>query len=81
MCIRDSMTGIGGLIGSVVALMLEHGAYAPLLLCALFVVAGALGTARLIASDHSPAQIYSGFLLGCSCTATSVLYGGSFPWN
>ncbi len=79
--ISAHMTGIGGLIGSVVALMLEHGAYAPLLLCALFVVAGALGTARLIASDHSPAQIYSGFLLGCSCTATSVLYGGSFPWN
>lgn len=65
--ISAHMAGIGGLIGAVLAVVVIDEREAPLLLCGLFVLAGALGTARLIASDHTPAQVYTGALLGCAC--------------
>lgn len=61
------MAGIGGLLGAVLAAIVVDDRDAPLLLCALFVLAGALGTARLVASDHTPAQVYAGALLGFAC--------------
>ena len=72
--ISAHMAGIGGLIGAMLVSMLVNGTEAPLLLCGLFVLAGALGTARLVASDHTPAQIYAGALLGCA----SVYVCGAF---
>lgn len=57
------MAGIGGLLGMVLGLMVIHGVQAGFLPL-LFIVAGALGTARLLASDHTPAQIYAGTAIG-----------------
>lgn len=62
--ISAHMAGIGGLVGAVVSVMVVDDRDSPLLLSALFVLTGALGTARLVASDHSPAQVYAGALLG-----------------
>lgn len=70
------MAGIGGLIGAVLSLMLLDDREAPLLLCGLFVLAGALGTARLVAGDHSPAQVYAGALLGFTCVMGCAVNGG-----
>ena len=72
--ISAHMVGIGGLVGVVFGLMLIHGAQAPILLGVLFLLVGALGTARLIVTDHSPAQIYIGGLLGLFCTFSCVLF-------
>jgi heat shock protein HtpX len=43
---------------------------------AALLLAGALGTARLLMSDHTPAQVYTGFVLGAGCVAGCVLV----PW-
>lgn len=68
------MTGIGGLIGLVPALMIVHGAVACFLPL-LFIMAGALGSARLLVTDHSPAQVYAGLLVGAVCTFGCITYG------
>lgn len=57
------MTGIGGLLGMVFGLIIVHGVQAEFLPL-LFITTGALGTARLLASDHTPAQIYVGTIIG-----------------
>ena len=69
------MVGIGGLLGALLAVMLLHNAFAPLALCALLVLAGALGTARLLVSDHTPAQVYAGALLGSACVFGCAVLG------
>lgn len=66
--ISAHLVGIGGALGALLALMWVNGVRAPLLLCALLVLAGALGTARLLVTDHTPAQVYAGALLGLACT-------------
>jgi hypothetical protein len=68
------MVGIGGLVGMCMGLWLLHGsqaAYLPV----LFLLAGALGTARLLVSDHSPAQVYAGAVLGALATFSCVVLG------
>ena len=73
--ISAHMAGIGGLIGAIVAVVLLDDREAPLLLCGLFVLAGALGTSRLVASDHTPAQVYAGALLGFGAVLGCTLNG------
>lgn len=73
--ISAHMVGIGGIIGTLLALMLMHGVRAPFMLCALFMVAGALGTSRLYLTDHTQAQIHLGALLGAVCTSGCILFG------
>lgn len=76
--ISAHMAGIGGLIGAVLATLLVDDREATLLLCGLFVLAGALGSARLLTSDHTPAQIHAGALLGFTCVFVSATYGTVF---
>ncbi len=73
--ISAHMAGIGGLIGALLAVMVVDEREAPVLLCGSFLLAGALGTARLVVSDHTPAQIYAGALLGCACVYGCVVGG------
>ncbi|MCC6840151.1 MAG: hypothetical protein IT230_08335 [Flavobacteriales bacterium] len=68
------MTGIGGLIGMVLGLMLVHGVRTPWL-PVLLLLAGALGTARLLVTDHTPAQVYVGALIGMAATFGCIIYG------
>ncbi len=73
--ISAHMVGIGGLIGALLAVMIVHGAVPPWVTCAVIVLAGALGTARLLASDHTPAQVYAGAVLGCTCVFACATLG------
>ena len=73
--ISAHMVGIGGLIGMLFGLMLVHRAQAPVLTGVLFLLAGALGSARLLVTDHTPAQIYVGGMLGMLSTFTCVIFG------
>lgn len=68
------MTGIGGLIGMVTGLMLVHGVSTPLF-PVLLLVAGALGTARLLVTDHTPAQVYAGAAIGMAATFGCIVFG------
>jgi hypothetical protein len=58
------MVGIGGIIGLlyVFSQQMHFNFLCPILFFAI--VAGALGTSRLIMNAHVPSQIYAGFLLG-----------------
>lgn len=78
--ISAHMVGIGGLLGALVALSVRHGLQAFALICAAVVAAGALGTARLLDSDHSPAQVYAGAALGFGSVLLAVLGLPAWPW-
>jgi hypothetical protein len=58
------MIGIGGLCGGTSVVMYLQQDGNPLLLSAVFLIAGLLGTARLYLNAHTPAQIFAGFLTG-----------------
>ncbi len=73
--ISAHMAGICGLLGALLALMLLQGVQAPLLFAALVALAGALGTARLLITDHTPAQVYTGALLGLVGVLGCALFG------
>lgn len=67
-------TGIGGLVGMCIGLWILHGAqtwYLPW----LFLLTGALGTARLLVTDHTPAQIYAGAAIGAMATFGCIAFG------
>jgi hypothetical protein len=51
----------------------QHGTIAPLELAPFILVAGALGTARLLVSDHTPAQIYAGGAVGFLSTFVCIM--------
>lgn len=71
--ISAHMIGIGGLIGALITVsLLLHTFILPIIII-LFVVAGLIGSARLILNAHTPAQIYVGFILGFACQF-GVLY-------
>lgn len=58
------MIGIGGLCGALTALYIFTHEGNPLWLSTWFVIAGILGTARLILRAHTSLQILAGFALG-----------------
>jgi hypothetical protein len=62
--ISAHMTGIGGIAGAALGLIyrLQLDLFFPLLI--VIFVAGLVGFARLKLLSHSPAQVYSGFVLG-----------------
>ncbi len=62
--ISAHMAGIGGLIGAVIALSLRLGINTSVTLGMLIIIAGLVGTARLVLGKHNPLQIYAGFFLG-----------------
>lgn len=78
--ISAHMVGIGGCIGAVAALDALHriGAFVPLAL--LLLLAGALGTARLLTSDHTSGQVYSGAALGFASVFATVLWMPAWPF-
>lgn len=72
--ISAHMAGIGGVLGTLLALLLFRNIQAPLLLATAFIAVGALGSARLKVSDHSPAQVHAGTLLGVLVMGICVGY-------
>jgi len=57
-------TGIGGLCGVFFACLLIWGIDTRLLIGSLFLMAGMIGSARLILNAHTSGQVYAGFLAG-----------------
>mgnify|MGYP003402554317 FL=1 len=69
------MVGIGGVLGAICGLTTLHGLNTFFVIAGLILVAGILGTMRLLITDHTPAQIYAGTALGVACTYASVIFG------
>ena len=63
--ISTHTAAIGGMAGAIAAFSIVF-AYNPVFwLCVVFIVAGMLGTCRMILRQHSLSQVVVGFLLGC----------------
>ena len=70
------MIGIGGLIGGVISVSYNVKWINPyILFIILFILAGCLGTSRLILKRHTPMQVYVGFALGFLVAYLCVYWG------
>ncbi len=68
------MLGMGGIVGTVIGLVLRYQVDAMPLVMALVVLSGIVGYARLRLNAHTPMQVYVGFVLGTLIlTGTVVL--------
>ncbi len=78
--ISAHMVGMGGCLGAIVALNLVHGLGAFLPICALALLTGALGTARLLISDHTPMQVYAGAAVGSASVIAAIAWPVAWPF-
>ena len=74
--LSEHMAGMGGVVGGVIAFSALFG-YNPLgWLCLFILIAGILGTSRMILKHHSLGEVLCGFTVGFAC-AILVLH----PWS
>jgi hypothetical protein len=64
--ISEHVTAIGALWGTLIALNFRYGFDIVLILMGVSLLAGIMGAARIILQQHTPAQVYTGFILGAS---------------
>ena len=64
--ISAHMTGIGGLCGIMLAISYRLQISYPIILIALFLIAGFVAFSRLRLHAHSSTEVYAGFFLGLS---------------
>lgn len=62
--ISTHMAGIGGVTGMVLAISIRWMLNEEMVLAILFLAGGLTGYARLREDDHTPAQVYVGYLVG-----------------
>jgi hypothetical protein len=65
--ISAHMTGFGGLVGTVFGMAFRLHQELTIFICALFIIGGVLASCRLLITNHTPSQIYWGFLNGFLC--------------
>lgn len=66
--LSEHMAGAGAVIGGLVAFSALFG-YNPIWwLCLFILVAGVLGTARIILQHHTPGEVMGGFTVGLICS-------------
>jgi hypothetical protein len=66
--------GIGGVAGTVLAIMYRLQIDLQLIFFIIILIAGTVGYARLRLNAHTPAQVYSGFLLGFLVQLILILF-------
>lgn len=67
-------TGAGGMIGMIIALLLISPVNLLLPLLLSIVVAGIIGTARLLLHVHKPAEIWLGYIMGALVQLAAYIY-------
>jgi len=65
--------GAGGLLGFFLIIMQSNTMFMTWPLCIALLVAGLVCSSRLIISDHRPAEIYSGVLVGLLCQFVTAM--------
>ena len=72
--ISTHTAAIGGMAGALFAFA-EYLGFNPVWwLCLVFIVAGMVGTSRMILRQHTLAQVVCGFLVGFLCAAVAILF-------
>ena len=72
--ISTHMAGIGGVAGALFVFS-EVFRFNPLWwMCLVFIIAGFLGTSRMILRQHTLSQVVGGFLVGVICAIVSIIY-------
>ena len=72
--ISAHMIGIGGLVGALICISIMLEIYiTPFIILALL-IAGLVGSSRLILKAHTQSQIYAGFFVGIICQIISLYY-------
>ena len=72
--ISTHTAAIGGVAGALFVFA-EVFAFNPVWwLCLVFIVAGVLGTSRMILRQHSLLQVVAGFLVGIVCAITGIIF-------
>ncbi|MBR0048353.1 MAG: hypothetical protein IJP74_03405 [Prevotella sp.] len=72
--ISTHMAAIGGLVGALLVFS-QIFIFNPIYpLCLILIVAGLLGSSRIILRQHTLPQVVGGFLIGTLCTAVGVLF-------
>lgn len=67
-------TGSGGLVGGIMGVSILLGINPWALLSAAFLVAGVVGSSRLLLGRHTPMQVYAGFCLGFVCVFMALIW-------
>lgn len=70
--ISGHAAGIGGVLGTFLALLFKYKMDLQWLILATILVAGLIGSSRLILHKHTPSQVYAGFLLSWSVMYATV---------
>ena len=68
------MLGMGGIVGTIIGLVLRYQVDAAQLIMALIVLSGIVGYSRLRLDAHTPLQVYVGFVLGTLILTSSVVF-------
>lgn len=68
------MVGIGGLVGALSSMAIKYGVNTHAWILIAIIVAGILGSSRLILGAHTPKQVYAGFLLGVVVIYSVVMF-------
>jgi len=71
--IAKQSAGLGGVTGALVAFSLIFNFDPTWWLCLVLIMAGAVGTSRMILRQHSLAQVTTGFLLGFVAAFATIL--------
>ena len=64
----------GGVLGIVIILMILSPVSMALPLFVVLIIAGLIGSARLLLGAHTPAQIYTGYVLGVLVQLAAYVY-------
>jgi hypothetical protein len=67
------MMGIGGVLGSFIAIAIKYSLPLTPFILILVGMAGLTGFARLKLNAHTPAQVYSGFTVSAVCNSALIL--------
>ena len=72
--ISTHTAALGGVAGALMAFA-ELFRFNPVWwLCAVIMVSGVLGTARMVLRQHTLGQVVAGFLIGVACAFVAILY-------
>jgi membrane-associated phospholipid phosphatase len=67
------MLGMGGIVGTIIGLILRYQIDAVPLVISLILISGLVGYSRLRLNAHTPLQVYAGFVLGTMILTGTVL--------
>ena len=72
--ISEHMTGMGGVVGGLIAFSFLFNYNPVWWLCFFILIAGMLGTSRIILKQHTLGQVLSGFVVAVICAVYGILY-------